>query len=495
MSSRAWNGYLAAAVVVVAGYFLSPSDSWTQTVYAELVGLAATGAIVVGVVKHRPAAKAAWLWFAVGQLLNVLGTLAEAVIGRVLHLETWPSVADVLWLGLYPGLVIGLYLLIRRRTQGHDWGSLVDATTITTGLGLLSWVFLIRPVADDSSLSLVARIVSIAYPVGDILVLAMVTRLLVGAGSRPLAFRLLAGALLLYLAGDATWAVINYVGMEPGPAAVKLLEMNFLAAYVLVGAAGLHRSIREVGDQGAQRILRLSPALLVLLTVASLIAPAILAYQVSRRQVTDGIAIVVGSVALFLLVVTRMAQLLRQIERQSRQLSQLSRVDELTGLPNRRAWSAEVPVAIERARRDRVELSIALLDLDHFKRFNDEFGHQAGDRLLKGAAAAWLAQLRAVDQLARYGGEEFIVLLPGATAELATGVLERLRGATPAGQTFSAGVATWDGTETSEDLIARADQALYQAKDAGRDRILVAPQGSQATTQPGAIPMPSDATT
>jgi diguanylate cyclase (GGDEF)-like protein len=494
-SSRAWNGYLAVAVVVVGGYFLTPNDSWTQTTYAELVGLAATGAIVVGVVKHRPAAKAAWLWFAAGQLLNVLGTLAEAVIGRVLHLETWPSVADVLWLGLYPGLVIGLYLLIRRRTQGHDWGSLVDATTITTGLGLLSWVFLIRPVADDSSLSLVARIVSIAYPVGDILVLAMVTRLLVGAGSRPLAFRLLAAALLLYLAGDATWAVINYVGMEPGPAAVKLLQMNFLTAYVLVGAAGLHRSVREVDDQGAQRTLRLSPALLVLLTAASLIAPAILAYQVWRRQVTDGIAIVVGSVALFLLVVTRMAQLLRQIERQSRQLSQLSRVDELTGLPNRRAWSAELPVAIERARRDRIELSVALLDLDHFKRFNDEYGHQAGDRLLKGAAAAWSAQLRAVDQLARYGGEEFIVLLPGATAELASGVLERLRGATPAGQTFSAGVATWDGTETSEDLIARADHALYQAKDAGRDRILVATQGSQATTQPGAMPMPSDATT
>ena len=106
-SSRAWNGYLAVAVVVVGGYFLTPSDSWTQTIYAELVGLAATGAIVVGVVKHRPAAKAAWLWFAAGQLLNVLGTLAEAVIGRVLHLETWPSVADVLWLGLYPGLVIG----------------------------------------------------------------------------------------------------------------------------------------------------------------------------------------------------------------------------------------------------------------------------------------------------------------------------------------------------------------------------------------------------
>jgi diguanylate cyclase len=481
MSSRGWTRYLVVSAAAVAGYFLTPDDTWTQTAYAEVVGLAATAAIVVGVARYRPAARAAWLWFAVGQGLNVLGTLAEAVIGRVLHLETWPSAADALWLGLYPGLVIGMLILIRHRSQGHDWGSLVDATTITTGLGLLSWVFLIRPVADDSSLSLVARVVSIAYPVGDILVLAMVTRLLVGAGSRPRAFRLLAGALVLYLLGDATWAVINYVGLEPGPAAVRLLEMNFLSAYVLVGAAGLHHSVREVGEPATRRILRLSPALLALLTVASLIAPAILAYQVWRHQVTDGVAIAVGSMTLFLLVVTRMAQLLRQIERQSTQLSQLTRVDELTGLPNRRAWSAELPAAIERARRDRVALSVAMLDLDHFKRFNDEYGHQAGDRLLKTATAAWSGKLRAVDQLARYGGEEFIVLLPGATLELAASVLERLRGVTPAGQTFSAGVAAWDGNETSEELIARADQALYQAKDAGRDRILAAAQRPTAS--------------
>jgi diguanylate cyclase len=90
-----------------------------------------------------------------------------------------------------------------------------------------------------------------------------------------------------------------------------------------------------------------------------------------------------------------------------------------------------------------------------------------------------------VDQLARYGGEEFIALLPRATAELATSVLERLRAATPAGQTFSAGVATWDGNETSEELIGRADQALYQAKDDGRDRIVVAAEEAQTASQPG----------
>jgi diguanylate cyclase (GGDEF)-like protein len=471
---RTWKRYLVAATAGVIAYFALPDDTWAQTLYGEFLGVLGTGAVVIGVVKYRPPARAAWLWIAAGQLLNVLGTLAEAMIGRILHLETWPSVADALWLGLYPGLVVGLVLLVRRRSHGHDWGSLVEATTITTGLGLLSWVFLIHPVTADNSMSLVARIVSVAYPVGDILVLAMVARLLVGAGSRPVAFRLLAGAMLLYLLGDATWAAINYVGLEPGPAATKLLQMNFLTAYVLLGAAGLHPSIREVGEHSVQRQLRLSPALLATLTVASLIAPAILAYQVWHRQVTDGVAIVIGSMTLFLLVVTRLAQLLRQIERQSRQLRELASVDELTGLANRRALAAELPRAIERARRDRVALSIALLDLDHFKRFNDEFGHLAGDRLLKGASAAWSAQLRAVDQLVRYGGEEFLVLLPRATGEQAAVVLERLRDVTPARQTFSAGVATWNGLDASEDLIARADQALYRAKDAGRDRILVA---------------------
>src|SRR5205823_1696765 len=219
---------------------------------------------------------------------------------------------------------------------------------------------------------------------------------------------------------------------------------------------------------------RLSPVLLVLLTLVSLVAPALLAAQALRDRVTDGVAIASGSAVLFLLVVTRMAQLLRQVEAQARQLRELTRVDELTGLPNRRAWSVELPRVIERARRDGVPLSVAMVDLDRFKRFNDDFGHPAGDRLLKEAALAWAAELRAVDQLARYGGEEFIVLLPSADAAEAGAVLQRLRGVTPAGQTFSAGLATWDGEETSDELISRADRALYRAKADGRDRIVIA---------------------
>jgi diguanylate cyclase (GGDEF)-like protein len=186
------------------------------------------------------------------------------------------------------------------------------------------------------------------------------------------------------------------------------------------------------------------------------------------------VAIVIGSVALFLLVVTRLAQLLHQVEAQARQLHELVRVDDLTGLPNRRAWSVELPMAIERARRDHVPVSVGLLDLDLFKRFNDAHGHLAGDALLRDASAAWTACLRAGDVLARYGGEEFIVLVPGASGRAAAELLDRLREATPGDQTVSAGVAEWDGIETATELIARADAALYRAKSAGRDQVACA---------------------
>ena len=151
-------------------------------------------------------------------------------------------------------------------------------------------------------------------------------------------------------------------------------------------------------------------------------------------------------------------------------LASVARTDDLTGLPNRRAWNEELPREISRARREKTPLCVAILDLDCFKAFNDEHGHQAGDRLLKQAAAAWSGQLRATDLLARYGGEEFALALPGIPEQEAMIVLERLRGATPEGQSCSAGAAFWQEDESSAELLGRADAALYDAKRAGRDQ-------------------------
>jgi diguanylate cyclase (GGDEF)-like protein len=218
---------------------------------------------------------------------------------------------------------------------------------------------------------------------------------------------------------------------------------------------------------------RISRPLLLALTAASLIGPGLLIVQAARHRVTDVLAIALGCVALFLLVVTRMSQLIKQLDVQTEKVRELAVTDELTGLPNRRAWNTELPRTIERVRRTGDPLTVAIIDIDHFKQFNDAYGHLAGDRLLKEAAAAWQDQLRTADHLARYGGEEFVLMLPDATAAQAREIVDRMRLATPLGQTFSAGIAVWNG-ETSDALTARADVALYEAKNAGRNRIVEA---------------------
>jgi diguanylate cyclase (GGDEF)-like protein len=149
-------------------------------------------------------------------------------------------------------------------------------------------------------------------------------------------------------------------------------------------------------------------------------------------------------------------------------LSSMATTDPLTALPNRRAWEAHLERCLREGTADAV--CVAMLDLDHFKAFNDTHGHHAGDRLLRDAAASWREQLRPGDLLARYGGEEFAVVLPGCGAEEAAAVVQRLRAHTPGGVTCSAGIAVWDGTESADALMRRADAALYGAKRAGRDR-------------------------
>jgi diguanylate cyclase (GGDEF)-like protein len=161
--------------------------------------------------------------------------------------------------------------------------------------------------------------------------------------------------------------------------------------------------------------------------------------------------------------------LLAQVGSLYQQVGRLARTDALTGVANRRAWDDEFPMEVARAARSGQPLSVALVDLDHFKAYNDEHGHQAGDRLLKSAAAAWQGKLRKTDLLARYGGEEFAVLLPDCELENAMEIAERLRTAQPEG-TCSIGVARWDDGEDPISLIARADRALYAAKEGGRDR-------------------------
>jgi two-component system cell cycle response regulator len=174
----------------------------------------------------------------------------------------------------------------------------------------------------------------------------------------------------------------------------------------------------------------------------------------------------------------RTRELREELVAQGARLEALLREDALTGLSNRRAILTQLAGMVSAARRHGHPLSVAILDLDHFKRINDTHGHAAGDKVLVTAAHALGAHLRAEDQLGRLGGEEFLVLLPDTDGMAARHVAEKLRAEVAAAPTevrvtVSIGVATWDG-EAPEDLLHRADEALYAAKQAGRDRVLAA---------------------
>jgi len=158
-------------------------------------------------------------------------------------------------------------------------------------------------------------------------------------------------------------------------------------------------------------------------------------------------------------------------------LAELSVTDELTGLANRRLLEARLQEETARSQRTGRPFVLLMIDLDHFKRVNDRYGHQKGDEVLRECAAALRGNVRKTDFVGRYGGEEFCVLLPETPLAGARVAAEKLRQAAKAlpepVPTVSIGVACWQPRNTADEIIERADQALYEAKKAGRDRVVV----------------------
>ncbi|HUX73758.1 MAG TPA: GGDEF domain-containing protein [Steroidobacteraceae bacterium] len=220
-----------------------------------------------------------------------------------------------------------------------------------------------------------------------------------------------------------------------------------------------------------------------------------LSMERSRRQAEELNLIVIASLSALLLIVLLIYILTANL-RHRRALQRLAAEDALTGLPNRRATFERASAAFDLALAAHAPLTIAIIDLDHFKLINDRCGHAAGDQVLREFALAGAAALRATDVLGRWGGEEFLLVMPDTPLETAVGTLERLRTLLckirlPAvgadlRVSLSAGLATMDEKVKSPDeLIARADTALYEAKGRGRDLLRVAEE-SYLTASTGA---------
>ncbi len=399
---------MAPLGALLACYPLLPAGLAREVAYPAL-GLVCVSVALVGMVHNVTGRRRGWLLVLAGFCGWVVGDILFLVEQRVFALEAYPAPSDAIYISSYVVLAAGLLVLVRRRGERSDAAAMLDGAILAAGVAVVVGVFLLAPIAHDSSMGFAGKLTSSLYPIADVLLIGILVRLWTAPGARTAAFRLLAVALSMTLMADL---VYNITTLTSGNLASALAsDVFWLASYVLVAGAVWSSSVNELTEPAPGREDLADPNRRMFVLTGGLLLPAV---TLLVDGVTDGDVhweiVAAGSVLLSVLVLLRMAGLLTVVRAQAVQLAGLARSDPLTGVANRRTWDHELSRACQQARSTGEPLSVALLDLDHFKDYNDKHGHQAGDLLLREATAMWSSLLGEGAMLARYGGEEFAVL-------------------------------------------------------------------------------------
>ncbi|MEV6350055.1 GGDEF domain-containing protein [Actinoplanes sp. NPDC051851] len=459
-SIRPWLAWLVIAVLFCVGQGFTGATSPAGVLTTFAMPLLFTAGVVGGVVLNRPRPPGPWLLLASAGLVTTLGMLLWSAGATV--------AAFAVFLSVFPLEAVAVLLIVRGASWRQDRAGMLDTAMISVGLGLACWLLVITPLLRVHT-TLPGDALMALFPFGDVLLAGVLVRFFTLRGLHNTAFWQISVGLLLQTVGHLATLLPKIHPFS----AYDMRPLTSLAAFLMAGAA-LHPSMRHLTGQPVRPVTEMTPRRVLLVNLACMAAPLLLLAQgVLQHGRVDWIAAGIGCIVLFALVALRMVDLVGQVQDKARQLEAVAHVDALTTLPNRRAWDLELSRRIAAARRHGTPVVVAIIDLDHFKRYNDEHGHQGGDSLLTGAAIAWRDQLRPEDLIARYGGEEFGAIFDHARLADADIIMERLQAVTPLGQTFSAGAAQWNGSEPPEQLLARADAALYAAKRAGRNRLYV----------------------
>ncbi|MFE9444706.1 aminotransferase class I/II-fold pyridoxal phosphate-dependent enzyme [Streptomyces sp. NPDC006602] len=296
--------YLASVGTATTLYMTIPE---TSTPLWAVIGLGGAAAVLIGVHVHRPAHRWPWWLLAAGLSAFAAGDTYNAQEGYLHATNPFPSPSDALHLAGYPLFAAGLFGLVRYRWAGRDLPSILDALIITAGLALPVWVYLVEPLARLEGLTWQQRAISIAHPLGDVLVLAMLARLLArssGSGGNRAVQLLVLGTLTL-LASDIAYGILQLNGTWQ---AGTLLDSGWIVFCTAWGMAALHPSMADLTASQSQPQSLLPPwRRLLLLTAAALIAPGILLYQGLGGGASDAAASATFSTALSLLVIFRLA--------------------------------------------------------------------------------------------------------------------------------------------------------------------------------------------
>jgi len=311
MKRRGWLLYILGGTLLLLGWeFVPPLKIG---LVFNVIAFSSPVVIVVAVRTWRPEQRLPWYLFALGQTLFVAGDVITYNYEKLFGSELpYPSIGDILYLSVYPCIIAGVLLMVHRRSPGRDGESLIDSLIVAIGIGTISWVFLMSPIARTPESNAIQRFVGMAYPFMDLMLLVVVVRLAIGPGRRAPSFYLMAGAAMALFCTDFVYSYISVQGIVYNQAGY--LEAGWASFYLLWGAAALHGSMRTLSDPAPDQERRATEARLGLLAGASLMAPAVQIIQEIRGERVGAPVVIGSSIALFLLVVVRMAGLVRREE-------------------------------------------------------------------------------------------------------------------------------------------------------------------------------------
>jgi hypothetical protein len=252
--------YAAGQVLFLAGVWALPTNGWLQALWGGLAGWLSAACVVYGVRRYKPPVAAAWYAMAAGMFLNATGSLVEMLLWRFLGITTNPNAADLFWLALYPGLIVGVGILVHRRVAHEDLESTMLHTAmcvlVNLFLGILAWELIVWRNPSDQSLTWANRLVVTVYPLADLMLIALVMRLLLGGGFRNRTLMLMVTSLGFLLLADIAWSGYLRNGTEPGTLFKHLFHCSSMSGRAFLAAAALHPAIRTIipDEQVAPRL-------------------------------------------------------------------------------------------------------------------------------------------------------------------------------------------------------------------------------------------------
>jgi signal transduction histidine kinase len=298
--------------LAIGVYFLLPAHGDVQSVFYVVVGFAAVVAIYVGSLRNLPrGARLPWQLFAVGLLGQVAGDAIFAIYEVSLNREPpSPSIADAFYLAGYPLLALGVLLILRQLGGQTSRAAILDTLVIFSGVALVQWIFFVDPYNHMAFHSEFSRLVAMAYPAVDVLLLVAFAQLLVGPGGRTRAYRLLLVSIALWVVADEIYG-LNVDSYQGG----SWIDGLWLGSYVVWAAAALEPSMARIAVPDRRRLPRLTRTRLVLLGVASLTAPLTLLIERVAHHRVHAFVIAVGGAVLAGVVLLRLAGLVHAVER------------------------------------------------------------------------------------------------------------------------------------------------------------------------------------